>query len=89
MYLTSHGIEIYNLLSEKRQIKSVRQMNQLMTWFVYCPLSSILVVSSAKSSAVLHLFHLKSGNIYKLTRIDLAFDHTKVEVKEKDVDGIY
>lgn len=85
MYLTSHGIEVYNIHYEKRQVKSVRQMNQLISWFVYCPISSILIASPTKSTAILHVFHLKSGNVYKLPRIDLGIDHTKVEIKEKDV----
>lgn len=90
MYLTSHGIEIYNVQSEKRQVRSVRQMHQLIHWFVYCPTTSILIVSpSSKATSTLHLFQIKSSNVYKLPRIDLAFDHSKVEVREKDCHGMF
>ena len=89
MYLTSHGIEIYNVQSEKRQVRSVRQMHQLIHWFVYCPTTSVLIVSpSSKATSTLHLFQIKSSNVYKLPRIDLAFDHSKVEVREKDCHGM-
>ena len=55
---------------------------------MFCPASSLLVVSSTKSSSVLQLFNLKSGGIYKLPKIDLGGDNSKVEVKEKDVHGM-
>ena len=45
-------------------------------------------MSSTKSTSVLQLFNLKSGGIYKLPKIDLAGDNSKVEVKEKDVHGM-
>ena len=59
-----------------------------INWFVFCPASSLLVVSSTKSTSALQLFNLKSGGIYKLPKIDLAGDNSKVEVKEKDVHGM-
>ena len=93
VYFTTHGIEIYNVLADKRCVKSIRTLNQLITWFVFCPLSSMLVVSSAKSTTCLNLFHLKNGNIYKLSRIDVAAaelqpTNSMVEVKEKDIQGL-
>ena len=92
VYFTTHGIEIYSVLPEKRIVKSFRHLNQLMTWFVFCPISSVLVVSSSKSATCINLFHLKSGNILKLPRIDADLQPTtttsKVEVKEKDIQGL-
>ena len=67
----------------------MRQLNQLTSWLVFCPISSILVVSQTKSTNSLFLFHLKNGNIYKLPKIEV--DHqqqnSKIEVKEKDIQG--
>jgi hypothetical protein len=37
IYLTSLGIEIFNVIPEKRLVKSVRQLNHLINWFVFCP----------------------------------------------------
>jgi len=88
VFLTSLGIEIFNVIPEKRMVKSVRQLNHLINWFVFCPASSLLVVSSTKSTSALQLFNLKSGGIYKLPKIDLGGDNSKVEVKEKDVHGM-
>ena len=42
-------------------------------------------MSSTKSTSALQLFNLKSGGIYKLPKIDLGGDNSKIEVKEKDV----
>ena len=90
VYFTSHSIEIYNVLSEKRSVKSVRQLNQLISWLVFCPLTSILVISPSKVTTSLLLFYLKNGNIYKLPKIevDLQQPQTKIEIKEKDIQGM-
>ena len=89
VYFTSHGIEIYNVQPEKRTVKSVRYMNQLISWLVFCPFSSILVLSASKTVSSLILFHLKNGNVYKLPKIDVDEQQiqNKVEVKEKDIQG--
>ena len=89
VYFTSHGIEIYNVQPEKRTVKSVRYMNQLISWLVFCPFSSILVLSASKTVSSLILFHLKNGNAYKLPKIDVDEQQiqNKVEVKEKDIQG--
>ena len=64
-------------------------MNQLISWLVFCPFTSILVVSASKTASSLFLFHLKNGNVYKLPKIDVdeQQSQTKVEVKEKDIQG--
>ena len=71
MYLTSHGIEVYNVLADKKQIKVGRYLNQLITWFVFCPHSCQLVISSAKTTKFLFVFYLKNGTIYKLPKIEM------------------
>ena len=65
----------------------MRYMNQLISWLVFCPFKSVLVVSATKTASSLVLFHLKNGNTYKLPKIDLdeQQSQTKVEVKEKDI----
>ena len=89
VYFTSHGIEIYNVQSEKRSVKNIRYMNQLISWLVFCPFTSILVISASKTTSSLILFHLKNGNMYKLPKVDVDEQQTqtKVEVKEKDIQG--
>ena len=89
MYLTSLGIEIYGVSSEKRAIKSIKQMNQSIQWFNYCPQSSILVVSTSAMTSTLQPFYIKPQNILKLPKIDhsMAAKNTSesVEIREKDV----
>ena len=84
VYFTSHGIEVYNVLPEKRQVKSVRYLNQLISWFVFCPYSNIVVISMSKTTSSLFVFHLKNGTIYKLPKLEID-PHQQIEVKEKDV----
>ena len=74
---------MYNVLPEKRQVKSVRYMNQLISWFVFCPHSNIVVISMSKTTSSLFVFHLKNGTIYKLPKLEI--DTQQIEVKEKDV----
>ena len=76
-------------MSEKRSVKSVRQFNQLISWLVFCPLTSILVISPSKVTNSLLLFYLKNGNIYKLPKIEVDSQQpqTKIEIKEKDIQG--
>ena len=66
-------------------------MNQLISWLVFCPFSSILVLSASKTVSSLILFHLKNGNAYKLPKIDVDEQQiqNKVEVKEKDIQGSF
>ena len=84
MYFTSHGIEVYNVLPEKRQVKSVRYLNQLISWFVFCPYSNIVVISMSKTTSSLFVFYLNNGTIYKLPKLEID-PHQQIEVKEKDV----
>ena len=87
VYLTSHGIELYNVLVEKKQIKMGRYLNQLITWFVFCPHSCQLVISTSKSTKSIFVFYLKNGTIYKLPKIEIDQVPTAsaIEIKEKDV----
>ena len=82
VYFTTHGIEVYTVLSEKRQVKSVRYLNQLISWFVFCAHSNIVVISTSNATNSLLIFHIKGGTIYKMPKLDID---PQIEVKEKDV----
>ena len=71
-------------------LKNICPWNQLISWLVFCPFSSILVISASKTASSLILFHLKNGNVYKLPKIDVdEQQNNKSEVKEKDIQGWY
>ena len=86
VYLTTHGIELYNVVAEKKQVKMGRYLNQLITWFVFCPHSCQLVISTSRSTKSVFVFYLKNGTIYKLPKIEIDLPTASaLEIKEKDV----
>lgn len=51
-------------------------------------MTNVLVVSTSKITSSLYLFYIKNSNIYKLPKLDVdPISSSKVEVKEKDVQG--
>ncbi len=61
-----------------------------MAWFIFCPKTSILVASPSRTTSSLHPYVIKNSNVFKLPKFEvstLSSDQSKIEVKEKDVQG--
>lgn len=82
VFLTSHGVEVYSLLQEKRALKYLRCITHQINWFAFCVQSALLVASSSAATTTLQPFLVKpNSQILKLSKIE--FD--RQEIREKNV----
>jgi len=80
VYITDHGVEIYNIVQEKKIIKYLRSNAVNIKWFVSCPRTFTIVTSQTEATQTLQLWSVKTGALYKLPVIT-----TNNSVKDKDV----
>jgi regulator of MON1-CCZ1 complex len=59
----SQGLESYQIRSEKKTLKSLKNYSLPVNWFLYTP--PYLLLSSGPSCNIFHIFLLKSGGNYQ------------------------
>lgn len=83
VYFTSQGLEMFSVLLDRRLLKSLRSHVQTLSWYVFCPRSSLAVAASQTLTNWVQPFFFKNGCIYKLPKIE--YDGTTLQLKERDV----
>ncbi|PIO15120.1 hypothetical protein AB205_0134180, partial [Aquarana catesbeiana] len=59
VFITDQGIEFYQVLAEKRTLKLLKSQSINVNWYMYCPESSVILLSTANLCNVLQPFHFK------------------------------
>lgn len=77
---TDQSVEVYNVLLDRKTIKTVRSQSVSICWYHFCTRCNIFVTSPSATTRTLYLFAIKSGYICKVGKVDL-----ESKVKEKDV----
>ncbi|XP_040210007.1 regulator of MON1-CCZ1 complex isoform X2 [Rana temporaria] len=88
VFITDQGIEFYQVLAEKRTLKLLKSQSITVNWYMYCPESSVILLSTANLCNVLQPFHFKSGTMSKMAKfeIELQVSSTKqAKVSERDI----
>nr|CAG4646085.1 EOG090X028B [Macrothrix elegans] len=69
--ITNQGIEHYQITPEKRAVRAVKSHSIQSNWFVYCPISNLLLVSYNPLGNCLQPFLFKNNQLLKLTKFEV------------------
>lgn len=69
--ITNQGIEHYQVVPEKRCLRAVKNHSIQSNWFVYCPLSGLLLVSSGPLGISLQPYLFKNHQLLRLTKFEV------------------
>ncbi|KAF5284063.1 hypothetical protein FQR65_LT13609 [Abscondita terminalis] len=67
--LTDHGIELYNVISEKKILKHSKTTSAVIQWFVWCPKNKIALLASSHGSQLQPVV-FKPGTVSKLSKVE-------------------
>nr|CAD7398869.1 unnamed protein product [Timema poppensis] len=59
------------VIPEKRALKNIKSLSLGVNWFVFCPQSSLMLLSSGALGNQMQPLHFKSGTINKLTKLEI------------------
>ncbi|XP_077208716.1 regulator of MON1-CCZ1 complex isoform X3 [Paroedura picta] len=89
VFITDQGIEFYQVLPEKRTLKLVKSQNINVNWYMYCPESSVILLSTTVLGNVLQPFYFKGGTMSKLSKFEIelpaAPKASKLTLSERDI----
>ncbi|XP_053872583.1 regulator of MON1-CCZ1 complex isoform X2 [Malaclemys terrapin pileata] len=89
VFITDQGIEFYQVLPEKRSLKLVKNQNINVNWYMYCPESSVILLSTTVLGNVLQPFYFKGGTMSKLSKFEIelpaAPKSSKLSLSERDI----
>lgn len=69
--ITSQGMEHYQVVPEKRTVRAVKNHSIQSNWFVYCPMSGLLLVSSGPLGTSLQPYLFKNHQLIRLTKFEV------------------
>lgn len=69
--ITNQGVEHYQVTPEKRTVRALKSHSLQSNWFVYCPLSGLLLVSSGVLGNCLQPYLLKNHQLVRLTKFEV------------------
>lgn len=69
VFISNGGVEIFSINLEKKNMKSVKSMNQSINWFSWCPTGNLAVFAS-NNGVLLTPVLLKQGIITKLPKLE-------------------
>ncbi|KAM9225391.1 regulator of MON1-CCZ1 complex isoform 3-T3 [Dugong dugon] len=89
VFITDQGIEFYQVLPEKRNLKLLKSQNINVNWYMYCPESSVILLSTTVLGNVLQPFYFRAVTMSKLPKFEIelpaAPKSTKLSLSERDI----
>ncbi|XP_064624746.1 regulator of MON1-CCZ1 complex-like isoform X2 [Lineus longissimus] len=70
VFITDHGIEYYQVIPEKRNLRSMKAFSVPINWFVWLPKDAVLLLSSGPLGNIIHPFLFK-GNVFRLPKFEV------------------
>ncbi|XP_012226586.1 regulator of MON1-CCZ1 complex [Linepithema humile] len=88
LVVTDHGVELFHVNPEKRNVRALKCLSLGVNWFVFCPKSYLVLLSSGTVGNQIQALHVTPGNLHKLTKFEIEHSVTKagkLAVSERDV----
>ncbi|XP_027017910.2 regulator of MON1-CCZ1 complex [Tachysurus fulvidraco] len=89
VFITDQGIEFYQVLPEKRSVKILKSQSINVNWYIYCPETAVLVLSTTVQGNVLQPFAFKNGTMSKMPKLEIelpvAPKPAKMVLSERDI----
>ncbi|KAB1258507.1 Regulator of MON1-CCZ1 complex [Camelus dromedarius] len=77
------------VLPEKRSLKLLKSQNINVNWYLYCPESAVILLSTTVLGNVLQPFYFRAGTMSKLPKFEIelpaAPKSTKLNLSERDI----
>ncbi|EZA61322.1 hypothetical protein X777_12029 [Ooceraea biroi] len=88
LVITDHGVELFHVNPEKRCVRALKCLSLGINWFVFCPKSFLVLLSSGTIGNQIQALHITPSNLHKLTKFEI--EHSvpkpgKLAVSERDV----
>ncbi|CAH0730079.1 unnamed protein product, partial [Brenthis ino] len=77
-FITDHGIELLQVIPEKRQMKTLKSTSFSGAWFSWCAQSNIILLAG-NNGALLQPFSLNNSTITKLQKLEVEWSKPVVE----------
>ncbi|XP_053570952.1 regulator of MON1-CCZ1 complex isoform X2 [Bombina bombina] len=88
VFITDQGIEFYQVLPEKRTLKLLKSQSINVNWYIYCPESSVILLSTANLCNVLQPFYFRGGTMSKMAKFEMELPPTttkSLKISERDI----
>lgn len=89
VFITDQGIEFYQVLPEKRSVKLLKSQSINVNWYVYCPETAVLLLSTTVQGNVIQPFAFKSGTMSKMSKFEMELPvvpkPAKLSLSERDI----
>ncbi|KAK2506602.1 hypothetical protein MC885_012984, partial [Smutsia gigantea] len=89
VFITDQGIEFYQVLPEKRNLKLLKSQSINVNWYIYCPESAVILLSTTVLGNVLQPFFFRAGTMSKLPKFEIELPavpkSTKLNLSERDI----
>ncbi|XP_032875426.1 regulator of MON1-CCZ1 complex [Amblyraja radiata] len=71
VFITDQGIELYQVLPDKRALKQLKTHSINVNWYMYCPETAVLLLSTTVQGNVLQPFTFRSGTMTKMPKFEI------------------
>ncbi|OXU25511.1 hypothetical protein TSAR_009329 [Trichomalopsis sarcophagae] len=88
LFVTDHGVELFQVIPEKRCVKALKSLSLQVNWFIFCPQSYMVLLSSGTLGNQMQALYITPGNLHKITKFEMEAMSTKpgkLAVSERDV----
>ncbi|KAL9904700.1 regulator of MON1-CCZ1 complex protein bulli [Glossina fuscipes fuscipes] len=87
--ISNAGVEIFTIITEKNQVKSLKSMSMSIKWFAWCSESNIAILSTTDSNHTLMPILIKQKSITKLPKLELSNPNREVQESKVTLGQIY
>ncbi|XP_064805606.1 regulator of MON1-CCZ1 complex isoform X2 [Oncorhynchus masou masou] len=89
VFITDQGIEFYQVLPDKRSLKLLKSQSINVNWYMYCPETAVILLSTTFQGNVLQPFAFKSGTMSKMSKFEIELPvvpkPAKLNLSERDI----
>uniref|UniRef100_A0A4W5P1X8 Regulator of MON1-CCZ1 n=1 Tax=Hucho hucho TaxID=62062 RepID=A0A4W5P1X8_9TELE len=89
IFITDQGIEFYQVLLDKRSLKLLKSQSVNVNWYMYCPETAVILLSTTTQGNVLQPFAFKSGTMSKMPKFEIELPvvpkPAKLNLTERDI----
>ncbi|KAK1173734.1 regulator of MON1-CCZ1 complex-like [Acipenser oxyrinchus oxyrinchus] len=89
VFITDQGIEFYQVLPDKRSLKLQKSQSINVNWYMYCPVTSVILLSTTVLGNMLQPFFFRSGTMSKISKFEIELPvvskPAKLSLSERDI----
>ncbi|KAK7791013.1 hypothetical protein R5R35_007906 [Gryllus longicercus] len=71
VFVTDHGIELYQVQPEKHSLKALKSYSMSVNWFVFCPQSNLMLLSTSTLGNQMQPMFFRQGTYSKLNKLEI------------------